>query len=116
MFCNNKYFKLLFRVRKMEILLCIMTSKALTIYFKLLIMCMLFTIATGNSQRPGFTALFEPNRELCLMLSFIPSFKLPIRISIQYSGGPIFGNEEQKLLLTFTSSEIGMKQYSYSMT
>lgn len=95
----------------------IMTSKGLTIYFKLLIMSVCyFTIATGNSQRPGFTALFESNRELCLMLSFIPSFKLPIRISIQYSGGPIFGNEEQKLLLTFTSSEIGMKQYSYSIT
>lgn len=82
----------------------IMKSKALTIYLKVLIMCMLFTIATGNSQRPGFTALFEFNRELCLMLSFIPSFKLPIRISIQYS----FGNEEQKLLLTFTSSKIGV--------
>lgn len=77
----------------------------------------LFTIGTGNSQRPGFTALFESNGEHCLVQSFIPLFKLPIGISIQFSGGPIFGNERQKLLLTFTSSEIGMKQYySYSIT
>lgn len=100
----------------MKIILCRdMTSISLAIYLKLLILSPLFTIATGNSQRPGFTSLFESNGEHCLVLSFIPRFKLPIGISIQYSGGPIFGNEEQKLLLAFTSSETSMKQYSYSI-
>lgn len=41
-----------------NILCSIMTSISLTIYLKILILSPFFTKATGNSQRPGFAALF----------------------------------------------------------